>query len=330
MDNIKKAAIVLLSLDKAVATKVLSHMPREQMERLTMEIARTDNVSKDEQDVAIKEFQSAVENRTVIERGSLDFASELLSSSLGEEDAHNIVDNVRRSMESIPFGFLHKIAADDMLNFIADEHSQTIALILSYLPTNLAADLLADLPPDKQLDVIHRVANMEQTTPEIIRDIEDSLRNRMSALFNQETEFSGGIPLVAHILNVTDRVTSKSILEGLERDSEELVEEIQRLMFVFDDIVKLDNKAIQALLKEVDNAQWAMSLKGASEEIRNKILGNLSQRAAENLKEEMEYLGAVKLSDVESVQQSIVDTIRRLEDSGEIQVASGDGEQFVS
>jgi flagellar motor switch protein FliG len=330
MDNIKKAAIVLLSLDKAVATKVLSHMPREQMERLTMEIARTDNVSKDEQDVAIKEFQSAVENRTVIERGSLDFASELLSSSLGEEDAHNIVDNVRRSMESIPFGFLHKIAADDMLNFIADEHSQTIALILSYLPTNLAADLLADLPPDKQLDVIHRVANMEQTTPEIIRDIEDSLRNRMSALFNQETEFSGGIPLVAQILNVTDRVTSKSILEGLERDSEELVEEIQRLMFVFDDIVKLDNKAIQALLKEVDNAQWAMSLKGASEEIRNKILGNLSQRAAENLKEEMEYLGAVKLSDVESVQQSIVDTIRRLEDSGEIQVASGDGEQFVS
>ena len=330
MDNIKKAAIVLLSLDKAVATKVLSHMPREQMERLTMEIARTDNMSKDEQDVAIKEFQSAVENRTVIERGSLDFASELLSSSLGEEDAHNIVDNVRRSMESIPFGFLHKIAADDMLNFIADEHSQTIALILSYLPTNLAADLLADLPPDKQLDVIHRVANMEQTTPEIIRDIEDSLRNRMSALFNQETEFSGGIPLVAQILNVTDRVTSKSILEGLERDSEELVEEIQRLMFVFDDIVKLDNKAIQALLKEVDNAQWAMSLKGASEEIRNKILGNLSQRAAENLKEEMEYLGAVKLSDVESVQQSIVDTIRRLEDSGEIQVASGDGEQFVS
>ena len=330
MDDIRKAAIVLLSLDKAVATKVLSHMPREQMERLTMELARTDKVSKDEQDSAIKEFQSAVENRTVIERGSLDFASELLKSSLGEEDAHNIVDNVRRSMESIPFGFLHKIAADDMLNFIADEHSQTIALILSYLPTNLAADLLSDLPPDKQLDVIHRVANMEQTTPEIIRDIEDSLRTRMSALFNQETEFSGGIPLVAQILNVTDRVTSKSILEGLERDSEELVEEIQRLMFVFDDIVKLDNKAIQALLKEVDNAQWAMALKGASEEIRSKILGNLSQRAAENLKEEMEYLGAVKLSDVESVQQAIVDTIRRLEDSGEIQVASGDGEQFVS
>ncbi len=325
MDNLKKAAIVLLSLDKEQARAILAHLPLEEKERLTLELAKTDDVSQDEQAAAITEFRDAVENRTVIERGSLDLAGELLG-----DEASDIVDNVRRSMESVPFGFLHRAQADDVLNYISEEHSQTIALILSYLPTNLAADILSELPPDKQLDVVRRVANMEQTQPEIIREIERSLKTRMASLFNQETEFSGGIPLVAQILNVTDRLTSKGILEGLEQDSEELVDEIQRLMFVFDDIVKLDNKAIQSLLKEVENSQWAMALKWASEEIKTKIMSNLSQRASENLREEMDYLGPVKLSDVEKVQQDIVDAIRRLEDAGEIVVASGDGEQFIS
>lgn len=325
MDNVKKAAIVLLSLERDLARSVLAHLPPEQKERLTLELAKTDDVTQEEQAAAIAEFREAVENRTVIERGSLDLAGELLG-----EEATDIVDSVRRSMESVPFGFLHRAQPDDVLNYISEEHSQTIALILSYLPTNLAADILAELPPDKQLDVVRRVANMEQTSPEIIREIEKSLKTRMASLFSQETEFSGGIPLVAQILNVTDRLTSKGILEGLEQESEDLVEEIQRLMFVFDDIIKLDNKAIQSLLKEVENSQWAMALKGASEEIKTRIMSNLSQRAAENLREEMEYLGPVKLSDVEKVQQDIVDTIRRLEDAGEIVLASGDGEQFIS
>lgn len=330
MDNFRKAAIVLLSLDKSVTSEVLSHLPRQYVERLTLELSRTDNVTHDEQDDAISEFHQALGNQTQIARGSLDLASELLAGSLGQEAATGIVENVRRSIESIPFGFLHKVSGEDLLNFISDEHPQTVALILSYLPTNLAADILARIPSDKQLDVVQRIAGMEQTSPEIIREIEESLQSRMSSLFNQKSEFSGGVPLVAQILNVTDRVTSKGILEGLERDATDLVEEIQRLMFVFDDLVKLDNKAIQTLLKEVDNSQWAMALKGASEDIREKVLGNLSQRAAANLKEEMEYLGPVKLSDVEAVQQQIVDTIRRFEDSGEIVVSSGESEQFVS
>lgn len=330
MDNFRKAAVVLLSMDKSLATQVLSHLSPDQVERLTLEIARTNNVSQEEQDAAIVEFRSSLGSRTVIERGSLDLAGELLKTSLGEQSAASIVDNVRRSIESVPFGFLHKVSAEDLLNFISDEHSQTLALILSYLPTNLSADILSELPPDKQLDVVRRIAHMEQTTPEIVREIEDSLRERMATLFSQETEFSGGVPLAAQILNVSDRVTSKGILESLERDTPDLAEEIQRLMFVFDDIVKLDNKAIQSLLKEVDNQQWALALKGASEEIKQKIMGNLSQRAADNLREEMEYLGTVKLSDVEAMQQQIVDVIRRLEDSGEIQVATGDGEQLIS
>jgi flagellar motor switch protein FliG len=179
--------------------------------------------------------------------------------------------------------------------------------------------------------VIRRIANMEQTSPEVIHDVEASLESRMKSTFNQRLEKAGGVPLVAQILNVADRVTNKGILENLEQEDTELADEIRRLMFVFDDLLKLDDKSIQALLKEVENNQWAIALKGASDEIRQKIMGNLSQRAAEMLKEEMQYLGPVRVSDVEAMQQQIVDTVRRLEDAGEIVVSAGaEGEQFIS
>ena len=330
MNELKRAAIVLLSLDKPQAARVLNHLPKDQMELVSLEIARTDDVTKTEQEEAINEFREAVDSRTVIERGSLDLAGELLSQSIGEEEANEIIKNIRDSLKSVPFGFLHKFKAEDVLNFISEEQPQTIALIMSNLPTGLAADILKDLPPDKQLDVVRRVASMEQTSPEFVEMVEASLKNRMVSLFGQQSDQVGGVPLVAQILNVADRTTSKTILDTMGQDSEELVEEIQRLMFVFDDIAKLDDKSIQAVLKEVDNSQWAMALKGASPEIREKILGNLSKRAAENLEEEMGYLGPVRVSDVEAVQQEIVDTVRRLEEAGTITVASGDGDQFVS
>lgn len=330
MNDLKKAAIVLLSLDKPKAARVLNHLPKDLMELVSLEIARTDDVTKAEQEQAINEFREAVDSRTVIERGSLDLAGELLSQSVGEEEANEIIKNIKDSLKSVPFGFLHKFKAEDVLNFISEEQPQTIALIMSNLPTGLAADILKDLPPDKQLDVVRRVASMEQTSPEFVEMVEASLKNRMVSLFGQKSDQVGGVPLVAQILNVADRTTSKNILDTMGQDSEDLVEEIQRLMFVFDDITKLDDKSIQAVLKEVDNSQWAMALKGASEEIRGKILGNLSKRAAENLEEEMGYLGPVRVSDVEAVQQEIVDTVRRLEEAGTITVASGDGDQFVS
>ena len=330
MNDLKRAAIVLLSLDKPKAARVMNHLPKDLMELVSLEIARTDDVTRMEQEEAINTFREAVDSRTVIERGSLDLAGELLSQSIGEEEANEIIKNIRDSLKSVPFGFLHKFKAEDVLNFISEEQPQTIALIMSNLPTGLAADILKDLPPDKQLDVIRRVASMEQTSPEFVEMVEASLKNRMVSLFGQQSDQVGGVPLVAQILNVADRATSKSILDTMGQESEDLVEEIQRLMFVFDDITKLDDKSIQALLKEVDNSQWAMALKGASHEVRGKILGNLSKRAAENLEEEIGYLGPVRVSDVESVQQQIVDTVRRLEEAGTITVASGDGDQFVS
>lgn len=331
MDSTRKAAILLLSLERPLAAEVMSQLPRDQLEKVTLEIAKLDDVTRDQQELVLEEFYKLAQERTHIERGGLNFANELLEQSLGKENAGQILENVRQSMSSVPFGFLQKAGADNLLTFIVEEHPQTIALIMSHLPPTMAAEVLSGLPANKQLEVIRRVANMEQTSPEVIRDVEASLQNRMKSTFNQQLEKAGGVPMVAQILNVTDRMTNKGILESLEQDDVELADEIRRLMFVFDDLLKLDDKAIQSLLKEVDNAQWAVALKGASDEIRQKIFRNLSQRAAELLKEEMEYLGPVRLSDVEQMQQQIVDAVRRLEDSGEIVIAGGqEGEQFVS
>ncbi|WP_459555525.1 flagellar motor switch protein FliG [Lacunimicrobium album] len=331
MDAIRKAAILLLSLEKPLAAEVMAQLPREHVERVTLEIARIQDVKRDEQDSVLNEFYDQAKDRTPIERGGLEFADELLSQSLGAEGAGKILESVRQSMNSVPFGFLHKVSADNLLTFISEEHPQTIALIMSHLPAALAAEVLSGLHSNKQLEVIRRIAHMEQTNPEVIDDIESSLESRMTSTLNQRLEKTGGVQTVAQILNITDRMTNKTILENLEEDDQELADDIRRLMFVFDDLLKLDNKAIQSLLKEVENSQWAIALKGASEEIKTKILANLSQRASDLLKEEMAYLGPVRLSDVEAVQQQIVDTVRRLEDAGEIQVAAaGEGDQFIN
>lgn len=330
MDAVRKAAILLLSLDKPLSAEVLSQLPREQVEKIMLEIAKVDDVTRDQQQSVLDEFDDQFKEVVPIERGGIGFANELLEQSLGKDNAGQILESVKQSMNSVPFAFLQKAGADNLLTFISEEHPQTIALIMSHLPAPLAAEMLSGLASNKQLDVIRRVANMEQTNPEVIADVERTLQARMTNTFSQSLEKRGGVPMVAQILNVTDRMTNKGILESLEQEDAELADEIRRLMFVFDDLLKLDDKAIRSLLKEVENSQWAIALKGASDEIRQKIFGNLSQRAAETLKEEMEFLGPIRLTDVEGVQQQIVDIVRRLEDSGEIVVAGGGGEQFIA
>ncbi|TWT62046.1 flagellar motor switch protein FliG [Rubinisphaera italica] len=330
MDAIRKSAILLLTLEKPLAREVISQMPRELVEKVTLEIAKIKNVSREEQEKVLDEYYSAARERTPIERGGLQTVDDLLKDSFGSDGA-SILENVRQSMNSVPFGFLHKVGAENVLTFIVEEHPQTIALILSHLPASQAAEVLSGLPANKQLEVIRRVAHMEQTSPEVVDDVEKSLEGRMLSTINQQLEKAGGVPIVAEILNLTDRMTNRGILENLEEEDSELADEIRRLMFVFDDLMKLDNKAIQSLLKEVDNSQWALALKGASEEIREKILSNLSQRASEMLREEMEFLGSVRVSDVEAMQSQIVDVVRRLEDSGEIAVSAGNSsEQFIA
>lgn len=331
MDDIRKAAILLMSLDKPLAAEVVSQLPRRMVELVTLEIAKIEDVTKDQQEAVLDEFQALVRDRVPIERGGMELAAELLKQSLGDEGGGEVLDAVKQTMSAVPFAFLQKAGAENLLTFVSEEHPQTIALVISHLPSAMAAEVLAGLPSNKQIEVVRRVATMEQTSPEVIGDVEASLQSRMTSTFNQKLEKAGGVPRVAEILNVTDRMTNRGILESLEQEDAELVDEIRRLMFVFDDLLKLDNKAIQTLLKEVDNSQWAVALKGANEEIKQKILGNLSQRAADLLREEMQYLGPVKVSDVEAVQQQIVDAVRRLEDAGEIEVTSGkESEQYVT
>ena len=331
MEAVEKAAIFLLSLDKPLAAEVMSQLPKNMVEAVTLRIAQMDDVSRDKQEEVFDEFNSLAQEGTSIEREGLDFANDLLQQSLGSDGASAILENVRQSMSSVPFGFLQKVGGDNLLTFIAEEHPQTIALVLSHANPQLAAEVLGGLPIDKQTEVIRRIAGMEQTSPDVVRVVEDSLESRMKSTFSQQMEKAGGVPAVAQILNVADRMTNKGIMENLEAENPEMVEEIKRLMFVFEDLLKLDDKAIQTLLKEVDNSQWSTALKGASEEIKQKVMGNLSQRAAESLKEDMEYLGPVRVSDVETMQQQIVDTIRRLEDAGEIDASSSnEADEYIS
>jgi flagellar motor switch protein FliG len=329
MSDLHKAAVLLTSLPEEDAADILGRLDPKQVETVSIEIAKLKNVTPDEQEQVILQFADSNPGASG-EAGGLDRAKSLVTRALGK-NASSTLDTIRQSIEEVPFAFLRTIDSQNILTYVIDEHPQTIALILSHLPPSLSAEVLSGLPTDKQLEVIRRVASMEQTSPEVVADVESTLQRRMRSTFSQQLEKAGGVPMVAQILNVTDRNTNRSILESLEDEDGELVEEIKRLMFVFDDLLKLNDKAIQALLKEVDNKQWAVALKGASAEIREKVLGNLSQRAAAMLKEEMEYLGPVKVSDVESNQQQIVDAVRRLEESGEIEIASGaESEQYIT
>jgi flagellar motor switch protein FliG len=330
MSDIRKAAILLMSLPEEQAAQLLSKLAPKQVEQVSIEIARLGRLSSDEQEAVIREFADANPNSLGLAGGGIDVAKALVEKALGNK-ANQTLDVVRQSIEALPFGFLKKVDPQNLLTFIIDEHPQTIALILSHLPPAYGAEIIKGLPTERQLAVIRRIAHMGQTNPEVIHEVERGLETRMASLMQQSFEKAGGVNSVAEILNVSDRATERALLEALAQDDPELVEEIRRLMFVFDDLTRLSDKDIQTVLKNVETAQWALALKGASAELKQKIMGNMSQRAAAMLAEEMEYRGAVRLSEVEAVQQQIVDIVRRLEDAGEITVhAADESEQMIA
>ena len=326
VSELHKAAVLLMSLPEDDAAQIVGRLDPKQVELVTVEIAKLRGVSSEEQESVIREFADANPNALAIGGGGIDLAKSLVEKALGK-NAEGTLNSVRQQIEALPFGFLSKVDSQNLLAFIADEHPQTIALIMSHVPPGQAAEIIKGLPSDRQLAVIRRVAAMGQTNPEIIKEVERGLENRMSSLMNQSFQKAGGVPRVAQILNVVDRATERALMETLAQENGELVEEIRRLMFVFEDILRLDNKQIQTLLKNVETAQWAMALKGASPELKQKVLGNMSQRAGEMLSEEIEFLGAVKRSAVEQAQQQIVDIVRLLEDSGQIIIQSGEEEE---
>ena len=328
MADIHKAAVLLMSLPEDEAALVLGKLDSKQVEQVSIEIARTKAISSVEQDEAIREFADSNPEGGA-SGGGLDLAKNLVKKALGT-DAGGALDNIRQTIEALPFQFLRHVDSQNVLTYVIDEHPQTIALIMSHLPAGFGAEILAGLPPERQIAVVRRMATMSQTNPEIIREVEQGLENRMSNVVGHSFQNAGGVESVASMLNVSDRATERSILDHLAENDAELVDEIRRLMFVFEDIARFTAKDVQSVLKHIETSQWALALKGASEELKDKVLGNMSQRAADMLREEMEFLGAVKVSAVEQQQQQVVDIVRALEDSGEIEInASGEEEELV-
>lgn len=328
--GIRKAAIFIVSMKKELAAQILAHLDEESVRKVTMEIARLEGVTAKERNAVLEEFFQLKVAREYVEQGGFDYAKELLERSLPRDRAAEILGAVQQAIQTTPFSFLVKTESENLLTFIQDEHPQTIALILAHLPAARAAEVLKGFPPKKQLEVVKRIATMEQTNPDILHEVEKSLERRLSAFVTQEfLEEVGGVQRVAEILNLADRATEKAVLESLEEESPDLVETIRRLMFVFEDILKVDDRGIQKVLKEVDQQELALALKTASPELREKIFRNMSERASQLIREEMDFMGPVRVSDVESAQQRIVDIVRRLEDAGEIIIQGRGGESEV-
>ena len=327
LPGVRKAAVLLISLEQDKAAEILRRLPPEAVEEVSREIASLGEVPNTARRDVFNEFYTLALANSYVSEGGLEYAKTLLRKSLSEEDAKRVIHQVTQQVQTTPFSFLQKAESENLLTFIQDEHPQTIALILAHLPPQKASEILVGLPSQKQIEVVKRVANMEQTNPEVIKEVERGLEHRLSDIVSQTFEKAGGVDTVAEILNLADRSTEKGIMEGLEAEDPDLVEQIRRLMFVFEDILLVNDKGIQSVLKEVDNEELALALKTASEELKQKIFKNMSERAAQLIQEDMQYMGPVRVSDVEAAQQKIVDIVRRLEDAGEIIIAGRGGEK---
>ena len=325
--NARKAAVLLVSVEEDLAALIMSKLEKEQIEVITREIAQLKTIGQKERDAVVEEFYHVALARGILDSGGPSAARSLLEKTFSKEQAETMMQSVEKSMQATPFAFLQRAESTNLLTFIQGEHPQTIALILAHLPASQAAEILSGLPSKTQIEVVRRVANMEQTSPEVIDQVEKALESRLSAIVSQKFEKAGGIDSVAEMLNLTDRATEKGIMETLDEDDPELVEQIRRLMFVFEDIILVNDKGIQSVLKEIENETLSLALKTASEELKEKIFGNMSERAVTLIKEDMEYMGPVRVADVESAQQKIVDVVRRLEDTGEIIISGRGGEE---
>ena len=329
LSGIEKAAILLISLGPEKSVNVFKHLKEDEIEELTLEIANTRSVSPQVKEEVLDEFYEVCLAQQYIAEGGISYAKQLLEEALGSEKAKDVIGKLTASLQVRPFEFVKKTDPTQLLNFIQDEHPQTIALILSYLSSSQASVIIAALPPEKQADVAKRIAQMDRTSPDIIKEVEKVLERKLASLVNQDYTIVGGVDAIVEILNTVDRGTEKHIIETLEIEEPELADEIRRKMFVFEDILSLDDKSIQRVLREVDNNEIAMALKGSTEEVQTVIFNNLSKRLAVMIREDMEFMGPVRLKDVEEAQQKIVNIIRKLEDSAEIIISRGGGDEIV-
>ncbi|MBS7528393.1 MAG: flagellar motor switch protein FliG [Clostridiales bacterium] len=329
MSGKTKAAILLIALGPERSAKLFSHMHDDEIEELTLEIANVNRITPEEREMVLEEFYQVCLAQEFISEGGINYAKEVLEKAMGSQKALEIINKLTSSLQVKPFDFVKKTDANQLLNFIQNEHPQTLALILSYLNPSQAAQVLSALPQEKQADVAQRIATMESTSPEIIKEVELVLERKLSSMVTQDYSATGGIQCIVDILNSVDRGTEKYILETLEIQNAELVEEIRKKMFVFEDIVNLDSVGIQRFIREVDNNDLAVALKGATDEVKEMIFANMSKRMAEMLREDMDFMGPVRLRDVEEAQQKIVNIIRKLEEANEIIIARGGGDELI-
>ncbi|MGE8204084.1 flagellar motor switch protein FliG [Heyndrickxia sp. NPDC080065] len=325
----QKAAILLISLGPDVSASVYKHLSEEEIEKLTLEISgvkRVDSLTKED---ILDEFHNIALAQDYISQGGIGYAKTVLEKALGQEQATTIINRLTSSLQVRPFDFARRADPGQILNFIQSEHPQTIALILSYLEPAKAGQILSELPQNVQADIARRIALMERTSPEVISEVETILEQKLSATVTQDYTQTGGLESVVEVLNGVDRSTEKTILDALEIQDPELAEEIKKRMFVFEDIVTLDNRSIQRIIRECENEDLLLSLKVSSDEVKDVVYRNMSTRMVETFKEEMEYMGPIRLKDVEEAQSRIVSIIRRLEDAGEIIIARGGGDDII-
>ncbi|MBK9120305.1 MAG: flagellar motor switch protein FliG [Phycisphaerales bacterium] len=329
--GVRKAAVLMVALRHDTAARIMRALDRERVEEVSREIAAIDAIAPEVREQVIREFYNLLMARQYMDAGGMSWARTLLMKTLPPEEARRIMSVIEHQVHEQPFSFLQKTEKENLVTFLQEEHPQTIALVLSHVPAGMAVDILSALPTERQIEVVARIANMDQTSPDVIKEVERGLEKRLAGLVSERFERVGGVEAVAEILNMSGRAVEKAILEGLEDDHPQLVEEIRRLMFVFEDIIRVNDKGIQSVLKEVENEELAMAMRTASDELKDKIFNNMSERAAQLIREEMEFMGPVRVSDVEAAQQKIVDIVRRLEDAGEVIIAGrgGEGELVV-
>lgn len=325
----QKAAILLVALGPEISAQVFKHLDEDEIEQLTLEIANVRKVEPETKEKIVEEFHQMCLAQEYISQGGISYAKEVLEKALGQQKAYEIISRLTATLQVRPFDFARKSDPQQILNFIQNEHPQTIALVLSYLEPTQAAQILSWLPPERQSEVARRIALMESTSPEVINQVEHILEQKLSSTVTDDYTMAGGIEAVVQILNGVDRGTERTILEELEIRDPELAEEIKKRMFVFEDIVTLDNRSIQRVIRQVDHDDLLLSLKVASEEVKEVLFRNMSKRMAETFKEEMEIMGPVRLKDVEEAQTRVVAVIRRLEEAGEIVIARGGGNDIV-
>lgn len=325
----QKAAILLISLGPDVSAQVYKHLTDEEIEKLSLEISSVKKVETELKEDVLDQFHQIALAQDYISQGGVGYAKTVLEKAFGKQEASNIINRLTSSLQVRPFDFARKADPQQVLNFIQNEHPQTIALVLSYLDPEQAGQILSSLPQELQAEVAKRIAVMDSTSPDIITQVEQVLEKHLSASLTEDYTQTGGIQAVVEVLNGVDRSTERTILDELEQQDPELAEEIKKRMFVFEDIVILDNRAIQRVIREVDGEDLRLSLKVASEEVKEIVFGNMSSRMADTYREEMEYMGPVRLKDVEEAQSRIVSVIRRLEETGEIVIARGGGDDII-